>query len=172
MAKSVERPDFEKWTTKGLPAKGWVYKSMHDLGEPTSTCDMCGTTIRYVHRISHFDVEGDRHVGCVCASHLTQDPDTPRANERSAKSKAARLDRLSKNLWHETPKGYSTKLRGIRCTVFQPKEARHNGGWKFVVNAPNLNEGKAQFSMSTYPTLESAKRACYEAIITIKDTHR
>lgn len=71
-----------RWNKVDLPHKGWTEIGMEDLGENTEfgeeieyeQCEMCGNEkIRYVHIMKHPDVDGELHVGCICASKMTDD---------------------------------------------------------------------------------------------------
>ena len=63
-----------KWSTPGVPHKGWSCEGVEDLGAPDAVCEMCETQdIRYVQTMFHPDYEGPLDVGCVCAERMEND---------------------------------------------------------------------------------------------------
>lgn len=52
------------------PRFGWVHMGYEDLGEPLSTCDLCGTSIRHVFFVQH-EKWIAMQVGEICCDHLT-----------------------------------------------------------------------------------------------------
>ena len=71
-----------RWNREGIPHKGWEYVDIIDLGEGLfpgeqieyAVCEMCGQEkIRYVHILSHPEVDGLLHVGCECAAKMLDD---------------------------------------------------------------------------------------------------
>ena len=81
-----------RWNKADLPHKGWTEIGMEDLGEGLEgeeieyeQCEMCGNEkIRYVHIMKHPEVHGELHVGCICASKMTDDYVNPEARENPA----------------------------------------------------------------------------------------
>lgn len=72
-----------EWSQKGLPHKGWIYNGVEDTGCLSSSCEMCGNTIRYVHYLSHPTYTMKIGVGCICSEKLTDDYVTPKEREKA-----------------------------------------------------------------------------------------
>lgn len=95
-----------EWSQKGLPHKGWIYCDVEDTGCLSSTCEMCGNTIRYVHYLSHPNCTMKIGVGCICAEKLTDDYVTPKEREKSVKKPPkAQLLKWVTNGWKISSKG-------------------------------------------------------------------
>jgi len=61
--------------------------------------------------------------------------------------------------WKRSQKGNSTIQKdGLRVTIFEDR-----GKYKFVVNHPNLKEGK--FGKATFDTEKEAKLASFDAMV-------
>lgn len=169
MSKSVETPDYGRWSEKGLPHKGWSYQGVEDLGDLIGACEMCGRSIRYVHYVSHDDVDETLGVGCVCAEHLTEDRLTPSAREGGLRRRTTKLATLMKHDWYKTKKGYAVQVRGFRCTVYLYGKPPHEDWWTFVFSPKSSENGKPVFSDMVYKSLEGAKRACFDKLIEVKE---
>jgi len=131
------------WLRPDLPRNGWILDSVDDLGQPIAWCDACGTAIRYVHRLCH-QTAGWLEVGCICAGHLTGDPETAAATEQSLRRRAGQRARWLTRKWRRSQKGNKyLKLDGIVIVIFP-----RGGAWLFsvgdvFVNRPYLSEAAA-----------------------------
>lgn len=98
-----------------MPHKGLTLEDVYDVVEDENesvdernyeTCEMCGNeTIRYVHVVSHPDVDHDFHVGCICAEHMTSDYITSRRREKELKQRAAQRANFVKKKWKQSANG-------------------------------------------------------------------
>jgi len=167
-----ETPDFGRWSERGLPHKGWTWQNVEDLDEMMGRCDMCNRQIRYVHYITHDDVDEVMGVGCVCATHLTEDYVNPERREVSLRSRTIKLQTLMSKEWTVSPKGYTLKTRGYRCTVFQRTGGRYAGWWKYVIGPAKFGDGDSYFSDEIYKHLRGAKVACFTKLIELKEAER
>jgi hypothetical protein len=63
-----------KWSTPGVPHKGWTCIDTDDLGaNGKQICQMCETSqIRWAHTMTHSDYKGQLVVGVVCAGHMEE----------------------------------------------------------------------------------------------------
>lgn len=100
------------WKAPGIPHKGWELHTVIDLGEEGysfdeyETCMMCGQeNIRYVHIVSHREINEDYRVGCVCAEKMTGDYVNPKRLETGLRNKAIRRRNWKKANWQWSKKG-------------------------------------------------------------------
>ena len=103
-----------RWNTQGIPHKGWILVDCIDLGANISgansiryeTCEMCNKEkIRYVHVLRHPDYPDEIHVGCKCASKMTDDYVTPQKNENILRNRANRRINFLKQRWIRNQNG-------------------------------------------------------------------
>src|SRR5574344_293297 len=96
------------WNQIGVPHKGWVLNEVIDIREdgqsaeetPYETCMMCGNEkIRFVHIVSHNEVEEEYRVGCVCAERMTNDYINPKGKENELRNRANRRNTWIKKTW-------------------------------------------------------------------------
>ena len=87
------------WKIPGVPHKGWSLDDVIDIREdgqakwetPYESCMMCGNEkIRFVHIVSHPEVDEDFRVGCVCAEKMTGDYINPERREKDLRNRASR----------------------------------------------------------------------------------
>lgn len=121
-----------RWNKEGLPHKGWEYVDVVDLAEytepgdpiPYEKCEMCGNeNIRYAHIMRHPDLDGEIHVGCVCAEKMTDDYVNPQMRETALKNRIKRLKSFNKVPWNvNASKGsYSKRYKGECITIMKSK---------------------------------------------------
>ncbi|WP_147297246.1 HNH endonuclease [Chromobacterium vaccinii] len=68
------------------PASGWQYFGEDDLEDLIGTCDLCGSTIRFVHHVQHEHWE-PMGVGTVCCDNLTGTEEATTARRRLGRLK-------------------------------------------------------------------------------------
>lgn len=148
-----------KWSSAGVPHKGWTCVDIEDLGEPSAECEMCeSTTIRYVHHMEHPRYPQVLGVGCVCAGHMEGSLATSRAREASMKSRAGKRGRWLSRAWKVSSKGNPhIKADGYRVTVY-PKA----GAWACTLAA--VDDSLVQHSRRTFKTINEAKLAAFDQI--------
>lgn len=84
-----------KWSLRDVPHKGWVYVNTEDLEESQIECEMCESQmIRYVHEMKHPNYPGVLKVGCICASHMEENPAASKKREADLKRQAGKKKRL------------------------------------------------------------------------------
>ena len=97
-----------RWNREGIPHKGWRYVDIIDLGEGLlpgeqieyAVCEMCGQErIRYVHILSHPEVDGFLHVGCDCAAKMLNDYVNPVEREKNLRNKLKRRETFMRKDW-------------------------------------------------------------------------
>jgi hypothetical protein len=152
--------EYCRWSEKHFPHKGWEHSSIEDLEELSGQCEMCGTSLRYVHHLWHPQREESVAVGCNCAAKLTEDYVNPRLREKAAKGKSARNVRWLKKEWTPSHKGFTLKALGYRMTVFQIQKSPYQGMWGYFVGE---TRGSAPCK-----TLNGAKVACRDLIDQLK----
>jgi len=116
------------------PAHGWNYDGESDLGELSGSCELCGTSIRYVHYISHEHWE-PMEVGTDCCGNLIG---TEEASD--ARKKFARLRRfLLPSRWVISVDSEKTVFKNFSVEVLR------NGKSNFYIKV-NGKKGQKKFS--------------------------
>lgn len=151
------------WNLAGVPHKGWQYETIIDLkedGEDYETCMMCGREeIRYVHILSHEEIDETFRVGCVCAEKMTGDYVNPKERQRQLENKAKRKETWKYKDWKQNLKGnYYYKFEGHLLVIF-----RDNKSNKFKC----IIDGK--FGSKLYQYLSEAKEAIFNKIEEMKE---
>ena len=67
---AIKRTRKAIWNKPGIPHTNWTYLHEDDLEDPSGSCEMCGTSIRYAVTLVHDDY-GELVVGRKCADKLT-----------------------------------------------------------------------------------------------------
>jgi hypothetical protein len=156
-----------EWNLPNIPHKGWVLEDVIDIREDGKTpdetdyetCMMCNNErIRYVHILSHQEVEEKYKVGCVCAEKLTNDYVNPKRLEKLLKLKSSRRANWLKKQWGVTEKQNLTVVyQGFRIIIFTDKKTK-----KFKCKIGE-NWGVKEFD-----TLEMIKIAIFDGIEYLK----
>ena len=148
-----------KWSTPGVPHKGWRCVGINDLGNPDQTCEMCeSSAIRYVHVMEHDDYPRLLEVGCICAGHLEEDPVRARDREHAVKNRAGKRARWLTRKWRESSKGNEyLRSEGYRVVV-RPV----TGGW--AVTVADIAKDAATHSKRVYDSPHAAKLAAFDFI--------
>lgn len=155
-----------KWSVPGYPHRGWICIELVDLGTLGEICEMCDwQDIRYVHVMSHSDVDEVLRVGCICAGYM--EGDYTRAEEREAAHRnLARRERtwLTKG-WRKATTFFNGELRPlrevstvskVRVEVF-PKHGKRGDGWGARVT--DTVTGERIDSRLMYDNPEAVKQA-------------
>jgi hypothetical protein len=151
------------WNTAGVPHKGWVYETIIDLkedGEDYETCMMCGREeIRYVHILSHEEIDETFRVGCVCAEKMTGDYVNPKERQRQLENKAKRKENWKYKDWKQNLKGnHYYKFEGHMLVIFRDSKTNK---FKCII------DGK--FGSKLYQYLSEAKEAIFNKIEEMKE---
>ena len=102
------------WNQHSIPHKGWTLLDVIDIREDGASedetdyesCMMCGNEkIRYVHIVTHNEVDEDFRVGCICAQKMTNDYINPEKREKDLKNKNLRRINWAKKKWKVSVKG-------------------------------------------------------------------
>ncbi|MBB4373441.1 hypothetical protein GGD63_006264 [Bradyrhizobium sp. cir1] len=154
-----------KWSTPGVPHKGWVCDGVEDLGAPDAVCEMCESQdIRYVHSMSHPDYEGVLDVGCVCAERMEDDYVGPRRRERALRGAARRKSRWLDRRWRISSLGNSfVNTDGFNITIFQ------NGDGSWGGRLTEKATGRFVTARRRYESEAKAKLAAFDGMIFLKD---
>lgn len=129
------------------PNHGWNYNGEDDLGDLIGTCELCGTSIRYVHYVAHRHWE-PMEVGTDCCDNLIG---TEEASE--ARKKFSRLKRfLLPSRWVAEGRLVRTINKGFLIEVIREL----SGDFSLKING---NEGSKRFS-----SIEQAKGHVFSAI--------
>ncbi|WP_219817757.1 hypothetical protein [Pseudanabaena sp. BC1403] len=147
-----------KWSTAGIPHKGWVCIDIEDLGEPVIECEMCESQkIRFVHYMKHPEYQngdGLLQVGCICAGHMEGDLSASHAREASMKSRASKRKRWTSRAWKISSNGNPfINADGYRTTIY-----RRADGWAWTV-ADHLTVSHAR---RNFKTRDEAKLAAFD----------
>jgi hypothetical protein len=103
-----------RWNHTDIPQKGWTLVDVEDIREdgqteddtPYEECMMCGNNkIRYVHIVSHPEIDQDFRVGCNCAERMTNDYVNPQKREKELRIKNNRRINWIKKQWKVSKNG-------------------------------------------------------------------
>lgn len=151
-----------RWSEPGIPHKGWVCIDVRDEGARDVLCEMCQSQhIRYVHEMEHPDYSEVLEVGCICASHMEQDPTAAKKREADMKNSQSRRERWLTRKWKISRKGNPyLRYLGATVTVFEI-----NGFWSYCVNNCDATifgkkystEGDAKLAVFDFFILEKRK---------------
>ena len=97
------------------------YLDEREQGDPKlSSCDLCGTSIRYIHSVSNANLNERIEVGCCCAVRLCHSKE-PRLREEEFKSRQAKratVLRQRQAFFEGFPDGWIQTYKGnLRRTV-------------------------------------------------------
>ena len=151
------------WNTPGIPHRGWTLEDVYDVradGQSVNdaeyeTCQMCGNErIRFVHVVSHSDMDHQLSVGCVCSEKMTNDYINPKRLEKELKKKATRRNNWAKKNWRISEKGnYFLKTRGHFLLIYRDKKT---GKFRLKIDE--------DFDRKYYDTLDKAKIEVFNRI--------
>lgn len=157
-----------KWNQPNIPHKGWSLEYVYDIREDGQsadetdyeTCMMCNNErIRFVHVVTHKDVEEDFKVGCVCAEKLTSDYVTSRRLETALRNKANRRISWSKKKWKVSQNGnHYLNVEDRHLLIYQDKKSK-----KFKCKI------KETFGKKSFESIHQAKIAIFNGIEYMKE---
>lgn len=160
-----------KWNLPNIPHKGWILQDVIDIREDGQTveetdyetCMMCNNErIRYVHILTHIEVEKEFKVGCVCAEKMTNDYVNPKQLEKKLKQKTSRRINWIKKHWKETESHNLTLIfEGQRLLIFTDKKTN-----KFKCKIGEV------WGKKTFDTLDKAKIAVFNGIEYLKENKK
>jgi len=148
-----------KWSTPGVPHRGWMCVDVEDLGEPTHVCEMCeSSSVRFVHFMSHQHYPDVLEVGCVCAGHMEENHAAARGRDSRMQARATRRMRWLRRRWRTSARGNEwLRSDGYRVTIQQRAD-----GWAVSLAREDTNDvfhGRRRFRTS-----DAAKLAAFDAI--------
>jgi hypothetical protein len=149
-----------KWSTPGVPHKGWTCIDTDDLGsDDMKICEMCETSeIRYAHKMTHPDYKGPLVVGVVCAGHMEEDVVRAKDRERQVRNRSSRRERWPHSRWKTSRSGNEYRNHaGYNCVVKQWPQ-----GWQVLITP--LPEGQLIAGKKRFATSEEAKLAAFDYI--------
>ncbi len=156
------------WKTEGVPHKGWTLEYVYDVREDGrsvdeteyETCMMCNNErIRYVHVVSHPEVDSELRVGCTCAERLTEDYVNPRQRERELRNKASRRENWRSREWKVNAKGnYYLKIDDHFLLIYRDKTTLK---YKCKIDE--------YWGKKVYGILDDAKNAAFDGVEYFKD---
>ncbi len=160
-----------RWKLPNIPHKGWTIVDVIDIREDGQsedetdyqTCMMCNhDRIRYVHIVSHPEVENDFLVGCVCAEKMTGDYVRPKQLENKLRQRTARRINWVKKPWKRSEKGnHFLNLEEHQLLIFKDSETK-----KFKCKIGNV------WGKKSFETIEQAKHAVFNGIDYLKEKGR
>ncbi len=156
-----------KWSSPGVPHKGWHCVDIEDLGEPSLTCEMCESqSVRYVHHMEHPTYSGTLQTGCVCAGHMEGNLQASRMREASMKSRSAKRKRWVSRAWKISSKGNPhIKSDGYRVTIYP-----RGNGWACTVAKDD--NSLVQHSRRNFIGMDEAKLAAFDHITRLIASNR
>jgi hypothetical protein len=148
-----------KWSSAGVPHKGWTCIETDDLGSNMQTCEMCETSeIRYAHTMTHPKYRGQLVVGVICAGNMEQDVAGAKERERHVKNRSSRRLRWPQTKWKTSRNGNQHRNHaGYKCVVKQWPQ-----GWQLMILP--LPNGEWISGKKRYPTATAAKLAGFDYI--------
>uniref|UniRef100_UPI003217519A hypothetical protein n=1 Tax=uncultured Draconibacterium sp. TaxID=1573823 RepID=UPI003217519A len=159
------------WNQDGIPHKGWILEDVIDVredGQPEweteyEICMMCGQPkIRYVHIVTHNEVEEEFRVGCNCAEKMTNDYLNPQKRERELRNKSnRRINWLNKN-WKTSRNGnHFINYENHHLLIYRDKKTL-----KFRIKIGEV------FGKKSYDDLNTAKIAVFNNVEYLKESNR
>ena len=164
-----------RWDRAGVPHKGWRYIGMEDLGEDAypgdeicyEQCEMCGKErIRYVHILDHPEYEGEIRVGCVCASNMIDNYDTPREMEKDLRNRASRRSNFLRREWNYklSTGNYTLRYKGENITIMK---SRFGANWGVIYDGSCVWE----YNGKKIRDLDTAKKVAFDLFDELYDSH-
>ncbi len=95
-----------------MPDTGWEYVGEDDLGDLLGNCELCDTSIRYIHYVQHEHWE-QMGVGTDCCDSLTGTKDATEARRRMGRFRRF----MSSERWYPDVRGQSTSYKGFKVVV-------------------------------------------------------
>lgn len=156
------------WKQKGIPHKGWTLEDVIDIREngqdewetDYETCMMCGKEkIRFVHILSHPEVDNEFRVGCQCAQRMTDDYVNPEQRERKLRNRANRRINWTKKEWKVSKNGnLFLNVNEHHLLIYQDKRTK-----KYKVKVGET------FGKKLFESLAKAKIAAFNGMEFLKD---
>ena len=156
------------WNQTGVPHKGWTLETVIDVREDDQsewetdyeTCMMCGhDKIRYVHVLSHPEMQEDYRVGCNCAEKMTNDYINPLKHETTLKNKTQRRLTWRKKIWKRSQTGsYYLNLNDNYLLIYTDKRS---GKYKVKVEETWGNK--------IFENVDDAKMEIFHAMEALKE---
>ncbi len=146
------------WSQEWFPHKWWSFLNINDLEELKWVCDVCGTTIRYEHYLTHELWEWDVCAWAECASKLSEEYIT---FEKQHKWKAY------KHKWTTNLNGnliWTTKIHKwfkFKILIFRDKESKL---WKIQYRQINPNLWDKVWLTKSFWSSEEAKDYALELL--------
>lgn len=121
---------------------------------------MCGKEeIRFVHILSHDEIEETFRVGCVCAERMTGDYVNPKERQRQLENRAKRKENWKYKDWKFSKKGsHYYNFEDHILVIFRDKKLNK---WKCKIDET--------FGSQSYSNLPEAKEAIFNKIEEMKE---
>ncbi|WP_332641551.1 HNH endonuclease [Brevundimonas sp.] len=135
------------------PGAGWECVGFHDLEEPVGTCELCGTSIRYVFLV-RIDGWPAMEVGEICCDNLTSSELATNHMDSVRRYESRRRTFIGSSRWKildsET---YELTQKGICVQIVRAAEG-------FAIKANDV------IGRRSFPTLLKCKSWCFELLET------
>lgn len=149
---------------KIMPQSEWEYCGEEDLGDLVGECEACGNQIRYEHLIFHRNW-GWLTVGCQCADRLTA-TNTASIVEKRRKEEAKKFKTFrDSSKWKHSGQGYHRTYKEYKISIWDNITSFRIDIWFYYHDRADVPQTKKLASNKKYKTLEDAKYAVYDAII-------
>ena len=156
------------WKNKDIPHKGWTLISVIDVREDGQSeedtyyenCMMCGKEkIRYVHIVTHSNIDEEFRVGCVCSEHMSNDYINPKRLEQKLRNRTNRRNNWIRKEWKRSPKGnYYINFEEHHLLIYRDK----------ITNKYKVKIGET-FGKKIFDTIEKAKVAVFNGVEYFKE---
>lgn len=164
MRAAAEPTNTGKWSTPGVPHRGWRCVDIEEGDDQDHLCEMCeARKVRFVHVMENDRFDGELRVGCVCAGHMEEDIDSARRRETEFKNGRARRSRWLARAWRTSAAGndFLNTPDGFNVVVY-----RRGAIWGARVG--HRASGFSRSSRRPYATSDAAKRAAFDAMLGMK----
>ena len=156
------------WNQQGIPHRGWTLDDVIDIRDngqeewetDYESCMMCGNEgIRFVHIVSHPEMEEDFKVGCVCAEKMTGDYINPKLKEKDLQNRARRRNNWINKTWKISKQGNTyLKHDGQLLVIFKDKKTS-----KFIVKIDDT------YGKQSFQSLNEAKIVAFKGVEYFKE---
>lgn len=164
MRDAPETTSTGKWSTLGVPHRGWRCVDIEERDEQDHLCEMCeARLVRFVHVMENDRFEGELRVGCVCAGHMEEDIEGARRRETEFKNGRARRSRWLSRAWRTSAAGndFLNTQDGFNVVVYRR-------GTVWGARVEHRASGFSRSSKRPYPTSDMAKLAAFDAMLGMK----
>lgn len=149
-----------KWTTPGVPQKGWDWVDTINLEDLREICEMCECReIRYVHIMKHTNFAGTIRAGRECAAKMGEDYAGACRREQELKSRSSRKQNWMRREWRVSAAGNDfVNVNGFNIVLIEAPS-----GWR--IRILDTHTDQKQNSAKRYLTKEQAIAGAFDGLL-------